>query len=76
MEARPEEHPTECGAQIWEGAGAWLCFVGDSFGTSSLVRGGMGVPVPPAEPPAPCHGKVPLVHAYGTGLLSRHASAS
>lgn len=67
MEARPEEHPTECGARIWEETGAWVCFVGDSCGTSSPIRAGTGVPVPPADPPALCHGKVPLMDAYGTG---------
>lgn len=46
MEARPEEHPTECGARIQEGAGARVYNVGVSFCTSSLIRGGMGVPVP------------------------------
>lgn len=55
IEARPDEHPMECGAWIWEGAGAWVCFVDDRFGTSSLIRGGTGVPVTPTEPPAPCH---------------------
>lgn len=73
MEARPEEHPTECGAQIEEGAGARVYNVGVSFCTSSLIRGGMGVPVPPAEPPALCHSEVPLVHVYGMWPLSCHA---
>ena len=76
MEARPEEHPMEWGAWIWEGTGARVCIVGDSFWSSSLIRLGTGVPVPPAEPPALCHGKVPLVHAYGTGPLSRRALPS
>lgn len=70
MEDRSDEHPMECGARIWEGAGAWVCFVGDRFGTSSLIRGAAGVPVTPTEPPAPRHGKVTLVDLCGTGTLS------
>jgi len=72
MEGRPEEHPTECGAWIREGTRAWVCIVGDSFWTGSLISGEAGVPVPTAEPPAPCHSKVHLMHKYGMGPLSCH----
>lgn len=50
--------------------------VGDSFCTTSLIRGGTGVPVPAAEPPVLCQGTVPVMHVYIWGPLSCHALPS
>lgn len=54
--------------RIGEGAGAGVCIVGDSFCTSSpLIRGGTGVPVPAAEPPACAMAKSPSCTCMAQG---------